>query len=192
MLREVRLYGKLGAEFGRVHHFDVATPAEAVKALMANFPRLEKWLYDMDKKGYRYAFFNDRDNVPEKELDYPAGRATIRIAPVLAGSKNAGLWETILGAVLIVVGVYTNQYWLAGMGLSMMLGGIARMLAPIQQLPGYAFSGPVNTTEVGVAIPVGYGRLRVGSVVISAGLYTNDIPLDYRPNVIPAQPQIGT
>jgi predicted phage tail protein len=35
MIRTVRLYGKLGAEFGRVHHFnlDSDSPAEAIRAL---------------------------------------------------------------------------------------------------------------------------------------------------------------
>ena len=42
VLREVRLYGALGREFGRVLHLAVATPAEAVRALRAVLPGFER------------------------------------------------------------------------------------------------------------------------------------------------------
>ena len=40
----------------------------------------------------------------------------------------------------------------------------------VENKPSYLFDGAVNTTRQGNAVPVGYGRLRVGSQVISAGL----------------------
>ena len=39
-----------------------------------------------------------------------------------------------------------------------------------KETKSYLFSGPVNTAAQGVPIPIGYGRLRVGSTVISASL----------------------
>ena len=42
---------------------------------------------------------------------------------------------------------------------------------------GYSFSGPENVTEQGVPVPLVYGRVYCGSVVISAGLEVNDEPM---------------
>jgi len=41
--------------------------------------------------------------------------------------------------------------------------------------PSFLFSNVVNTTAQGHCVPVGYGRMRVGSAVISAGITTEDI-----------------
>ena len=41
--------------------------------------------------------------------------------------------------------------------------------------PSYSFNGAVNTTAQGHPVPVGYGRLIVGSAVISAGIDVDEI-----------------
>lgn len=70
------------------------------------------------------------------------------------------------------------------LGVSMMIGGVIQALSPQQKSSStrdgpdngasYNFNGPVNTTAQGNCIPVGYGRMIVGSAVISAGIYTED------------------
>ena len=53
VLREVRLYGALGREFGRVFRLAVATPAEAVRALIAVLPGFERAFIGRDgRQGY--------------------------------------------------------------------------------------------------------------------------------------------
>ena len=47
MLRKIRIYGKLAKFIGkRVLHADVATAAEAVRFLVANWPELERHMAD--------------------------------------------------------------------------------------------------------------------------------------------------
>jgi predicted phage tail protein len=68
-------------------------------------------------------------------------------------------------------------------GLALTLGGIATMITPIPQQPeapgegqgGFAFSGAVNTSQEGIPVPVVYGEMIVGSVVLSTRLITNKI-----------------
>jgi len=66
-------------------------------------------------------------------------------------------------------------------GASLVLGGLAQMLAKNPQKPNdsasYLFNGPVNTTEQGNAVPVLYGRLIIGSQVISASLSAYDLAI---------------
>jgi predicted phage tail protein len=64
------------------------------------------------------------------------------------------------------------------------LGGVAQMLSPQQKGlsskdspdngASYNFNGPVNTQAQGNPVPLLYGRMIVGSAVISAGIYAED------------------
>ncbi|WP_087754119.1 tail assembly protein [Paraburkholderia caledonica] len=185
-VRTIRLYGVAGARFGRVHRFAVSSAAEAVRALCTQVSGFEKFLMNAKDNGLTFAVFKGRKNLGEKELDHPVGDDEIRIAPVLVGSKKAGLFQTILGAALIVVGVLTSAYGggsLIGLGASLALGGVVQMLSPqTAGLAGtgpdngtsYYFNGPVNSSAQGEPVPLVYGRMRVGSKVISAGIYAQD------------------
>lgn len=187
-LREVRLYGIAGTRFGRVHRLAVSSTAEAVRALSVLLPGFWKFLLEARDNGLTFAVFNGRRNLSKDELDAPVGDDAIRIAPVIIGSKSGGLFQTILGAALMVVGAVASFYgqpWgaqLMGLGASMALGGIVQMLSPQQAgLAGvadngtsYYFNGPVNSAAQGEPVPLVYGEMLVGSKVASSGIYAED------------------
>ncbi len=194
-LRTIRLYGKLGAQFGRVHRLAVASTAEAVRALCFLLPGFERELMTSRDRGIAYACFLGKTNISRDELSLSGGSEDIRIAPVLVGSKAAGALQFILGAVLAVVGyigtvagqAYGGAAWgpaLIKMGSAMMLGGVVQLLSPQQagmsaadkadNQASYNFNGPVNTVAQGNPVPVLYGRLIVGSAVISGGILSQD------------------
>ncbi|WP_454669160.1 tail assembly protein [Achromobacter kerstersii] len=191
-LREVRLYGRLGARFGRIHMLAVSSTAEAIRALCVLIPGFERALADSDAHGVRYACFLGKRNIGEDQLQHPVGADSIRIAPVMAGAKRAGLFQTVLGAVMIVVGAvltYTGVGAPIGtammkMGAVLALGGVIQMLSPqqrglsAQDSPengaSYNFNGAVNTSAQGNPVPVLYGRMICGSAVISAGIFAED------------------
>jgi len=191
-MREIRLYGALGREFGRVHRMAVDGAAEAIRALCANFARFEQAL-----RGHPVGFqviVGDRILTDVDQVRDPAGSSeVIRIIPATAGSKSKWL-GIFLGIGLIAASFFipglpavVGQI-LFGVGANLVLGGIAQMLAPHpkqqpgadnspENKPSYVFNGPVNTSIQGGAVPVGYGRMIVGSAVISAGLSVQEIPL---------------
>jgi len=194
----VLLYGHLGKRFGRRHRYDVRSPAEAVRALCATIPGFRVYLAEHSAPGYRVLVGTESRDL--ETLAYPA-REAIKIVPVTAGAGK-GLGSVILGAALIGFGVMTGgaglglgAAWAAGgtvfagylaanIGLSLVLGGVAQMLAPQPKTPGtpdrpenkpsYAFDGAVNTAAQGNPVPVCYGRLIVGSQVISAGMVAEE------------------
>lgn len=195
----VILLGELGRKYGRRFKLDVRTPAEAVRALAANFPDFEKTVL-AHKAGFRVLI--GREECGESELLNPAGRQSITIVPMVAGA--GGLGKIILGAALITASFYipgsmaaidaalmtgvsvtTMATFAFTTGVSLALQGTAEMLAPNpvsngpqerpENQPSYVFNGPVNTTAQGHPVPVGYGRLRIGSAVISAGITTEEI-----------------
>lgn len=192
-VRTVRLYGKLGQMFGREFKLAVASPAEAVRALAAQLPGFEKHFMNAHKRGVGFAVFTGKKNITKDELTHPCGDDTIKIAPVLLGSKEGGWLNIVLGVVLIVVGVMLQDYsgtiasigvGMIGAGVSMAIGGVIQLLSPgpkgiggedrADNRANHNFNGPVNTTAQGNPVPVLYGRMKVGSAVVSAGIIAQD------------------
>lgn len=197
MLREVRLYGHLGKRFGRVHRFDVDTVQEALQALMANFRDFEAHLRKHNLPGYR-VITGSAPVMHIDELRYRRLHAgPIKIVPVVAGNKK-GWGKVLAGYVLIVVGTILSVYGypqigqpLIQAGLAMTVQGVVQLLTPVpknngpnerpENTPSYFFDGPVNTTAQGQPVPLLYGRLIVGSAVVSSGLSAEEIVLAQPP-----------
>ena len=176
----------------------VASAAEAVRALCANFPGFERELVASGERGVGYRVLAGRDALSLERLHEPSGQQRITIAPVVSGAGGNGLGQILLGAALIAVswwnpmgwaaaGSFLSQATLYSVGTSMILGGVAQMIAPTakaqdpserpENQPSYVFNGAVNTTAQGHPVPVGYGRLIVGSAVISAGIDVDEIAI---------------
>lgn len=193
-IRTVRLYGHLGKTFGREFRLAINSPAEAVEALGRQLKGFTAYLMNAHKKGVGFGVFLGKNkSLTREELEMSPGDDVIRIAPILQGSKSDAV-NIIVGAVLVVVGVAITALsygWaapvgsaIAGMGVSMIVGGIVNMLFPQpkpgkpqerpENVPSYAFSTPVNTTAQGHPVPLQYGELLVGSAIASAGISAVD------------------
>jgi predicted phage tail protein len=192
-LRTIRLYGKLGTQFGRVHRLAVESTAEAIRALCVLVPGFERELMTSRDRGVHYACFLGKKNIGKDDLSLSGGAEDIRIAPVLAGAKSGGVLQFIAGAVLVVAGFAVNYIsdgalssvggTMIQMGIAMMIGGVVQMLSPQPRSASsngpdngasYNFTGAVNTTAQGNPVPVLYGRMIVGSAVISAGILAQE------------------
>ena len=195
MLRKVKLYGKL-AEFIGHKEFEVqvANVSQAVSFLIHNFPQLE--LY-MNPKHYQVKVGNY--SIDESELGYPVGQEDIHFIPVISGA-GGGLGKTLLGVALIGLAfavpgsiAFTKagitggalSKGLFGIGAALTLTGVSEMLFPLPDLPdfsneedpriSFSFSGVQNTSRAGTSHPIVYGEIVTGSVVISAGIDTNQV-----------------
>lgn len=182
-LTEVRLYGALGQRFGRSRRLAVGSPAEAIRALCATVPGFKAHLQGPAHQ-QPYRVLVGTETVTADELRTPSGHQVIKIVPVYAGAKSA-VGQIILGVALVAATYGVNiavAGALMGLGTSMIVGGISRLLASPPDLnppgsvggkkqdPNYLFGGPANTISQGGPVPVGYGELLVGGVVVSAGL----------------------
>lgn len=181
MLRTVRLYGHLREKFGREFRFDIKSPAEAIAALKATVPGFTHHVTAHSAPGYHV--FSGKRNLGEEELANP-DNGVIKIVPATAGS--GGVFKIIAGIILIIVGYFCGGCTTT-LGISLIIGGISEILfappkpkAPGQRedpnnQPSYSFDGPVNTSQQGNPVPIGYGRLIVGGQVISAGLHVESL-----------------
>ncbi|MCI8210786.1 phage tail protein [Pseudomonas sp. S25] len=186
-MQTVVVSGALIGLTGKREHPICTSPGTSIHGLMGYFRQFkgfEKHMIESAARGIRYAVFVGKQNIGEDDLGKPVGREVIRIVPVLAGSKRAGFLQTIIGVVLIVVGGIMQNPALIQFGAAIAIGGVLQMLSPQAKglgsqdspdnRPSYSFNGPVNTTAQGNPVPLLYGRMIVGSAVISAGIYTED------------------
>ena len=193
MLRKIKLYGQLAKFIGkRVLEADVATAAEAVRMLAANFPGLEKHMADQ-----HYRVTVGTYDLALDEIHDPAGQQDIMIVPVMAGA-GGGFGKVLLGIALIAGAFFTGGATIGLLGLAapvlvssvlfkvgavLLLSGVSELLSPVPKVPQgpgsdndprktFNFSGIQQTSRQGVPVPCVYGLTLVGSVVISAGVDT--------------------
>jgi Phage-related protein, tail component len=199
VMTRIELGGVLGRTFGKVHFRSISTTKEAARALAKTVKGFEKFMLSSRKRGLTFAVFRGKKNVGADEVEFPHEGETIKIMPIMIGSKRGGLFQTILGVALIAVAAYftggtaigiggtafTGSWGaVAGVGVSMAIGGVVQMLSPqptglalhndTDNQPSYAFGSPVNTASQGYPVPLLYGQRRIGGAIISAGIYVED------------------
>ena len=196
MLRKVKLYGEL-ADFVGHKELDavINSTAEAIRFLVTNFPKLEAHMSD---KHYR-VLIDDYD-IDKNEIHNPIGQSDISIVPVITGAGGVG--RALAGVALIGLAFATGGAGLSlglsgftgGAGISAVVGnigigltlmGVSEMLFPLpkpqdfnnEEDPriSFSFSGVQNTSRAGTSHPIAYGEIVTGSVVISAGIDTNQV-----------------
>lgn len=192
----VYLYGWMAEAYGKKHKLAVRSPAEAVRAFNANFPGFKQRV--IDGGGY-HVLAGKEDRASEEGLQLPTSKS-IKIIPAVAGKSGFG--RILAGAALIAAsfilpaisplgttllyGTTTVGSFLGAVGFSLVLGGVSQLLfSPSksgldsaerpENRPSYNFNGAINTTGQGGAVALCYGRLRVGSQLISAGTETANI-----------------
>jgi predicted phage tail protein len=181
----VIFYGELRRQFGRRYVLDVRSPAEAVHALCMQLRGLRQYFIEHATQKF---LVRGHQDYTEDDIHYPQSEGVLKVVPLIGGS---GAWGRILGgAALAAIGavlmVTTGTGMpLVAMGISLALSGVAQMLAPRPPSPGatpekpdnqpsLAFDGAVNTMGQGGPVPLGYGRMIVGSQIISVGFSTNN------------------
>ena len=178
----LHLYGQLKKDYGEYMDFDARTPREAVTALAYQCPKYKKYLLDNNW----HIILGDKENeISEQELDIHLGKyQEVHLIPAIEGQ---GKWGTaIVGAIILVVGVVQWNPAVMAMGAGMMVGGL---IAATTKVPGiqdtrqeekdkrasFLFTGAVNSSTQGLPIPRGYGRVLIGSSVVSASVYAEQL-----------------
>ena len=191
MPKTIKLYGILAKKFGKEFHLAVESTREAVKALSVQVPGFEQFMLTAHEQGLAFAVFQDDENIGEDQIDFETGAKVIKIVPKVIGAGGNGVLQTILGAVMVVVGVVMlyipgAQPFAAsviGAGIGMMVGGIAQMMMPKmdegdQNQDGNrankGFGGAVTTIAQGNPVPILYGQREVGGFIVNAGQFAVD------------------
>ena len=203
MLRKVRLYGEL-AEFVGHKEFEVQADsiAKVVSFLVNNFPQIEKY---MNPKHYQvkvgtYAIDKDelhhpigQETVHIVPVIAGAGRGVGKIllgAALIAGAfiftpLSAGsFFSPIVAPGSFAAAMPITKAALA-LGGALVLSGVSDMLFPVPKPKEFSseedprlsfnFSGAQNTSRAGTPVPLVFGTMVTGSVVISGAVDTQQV-----------------
>jgi len=186
----INLHGILAKEFGEVFLLKIRKPKDAIMAINMNRSNFIKRVMDLSKEGLHYAIIVDGKDVKEfLELEIRKAPRVIDIVPMICGSGVVvavvgaiALYASTTAAVIGTIGAF-GAGLLGALGAMALSIGIQMMLAPNAEKAGKApsievggvkesfiFSSKANVADQGSPVPVGYGRLRIGSNVISASI----------------------
>lgn len=194
-MTKIILHGDLGKRFGYRHVRQVSSISEACRALSATLPGFRQYI-----TGKQFKVLRGRAEIGADELNITPGNI-VRIIPVIEGSGSArdrqSAGKIVLGVALIGVsggmslalGGLISSSTIAGYGFTMALTGVSGLISkqPESPLagaggslerpadkPSFLFSGAQNTVEQGAVIPLVYGTMLTGSIIVSAGIYTEE------------------
>lgn len=220
MIRDIYLHGAAGREFGRRFRLHVASPAEAVRALITLRPGLRAVL----RRGYWRMIVGPphlANAIELRQLNMRAGAQPLHLVPATGAGGGGGIGKAVAGVALIGASIVTaglaapagfaafatlegagaalgastgflglTYGGIALAGASMVLGGISSLLtqppaqtqstqatamAPPGNSPSFLFNGVTNNSQQGGPVPLVFGTHLVGSVVVSAGIWAEDI-----------------
>ena len=191
-LRKIKVYGRLAELVGwHVTYADVKNMKDVYKYLVCNYPEIEPHL---KQNMYRITINNDVVKTKDNLLVHSEGE--IRMIPIVSGAwfwiAAAFIGGGAAAAASSIAIVATLGSVLLTTGISMAVSGVTNMLFPQQQptvgdVPqglsetdarvNYSFNGIQNVSRAGVCIPLIYGEVFTGSIVVSSG--TDTAPVSF-------------
>jgi predicted phage tail protein len=197
-LRTIHLHGILAEKFGDKHEFAINTAGEAIRALASNFKEFVSVIHEGNWTLVRGDVEKGQQLDVEDINHFKLGKGDLHILPAVEGGKNRGLMiagAVLLGAALFfsfgmgvglatpILGGLTTWGNIAILGGAMLLSGVTGMKAGETGKDGqsensqesFTFSGPGNIYEQGSPVPLVYGQVITGGVLISGGIDVEEI-----------------
>ena len=158
-MKVVKVYGKLRELLGQCKfELNVSTPAQAFKALLINFPQLERFILDSEKDGVAYRMMVGRHHIGEDnfgDIALPfSEKEVFSIAPVIVGAGGG------FGRIALGIGLIGASFLFPGAGLF----GTSGLFGAGQAIVGVSSVGVLQAAAVGTALSaVGAGLVLTGA-----------------------------
>ena len=181
-MTSVSLEGRLGQIVGSHFSFKTRTLREVLDAIEANTGKFRNYLLGNGKRMFAI-FVDGKELDPVASLNTNVRNKKITIIPLLFGAFVASLTAAIVGAMAVTGVAAKVATFVVGTVLSAALSfGISLLISKIMKqddpealnTSSFLFGQAENVTKQGVVVPVGYGRMQVGSRVISVNLFNID------------------
>jgi len=178
-MTNVYIHGLLAKEFGRKFKFSLGRPKDAIAAIDANKKGFTNRIIELAKKGAHYSIVVDGIVANKFSLERGTPK-DIHIVPMISGSAGV---VTAIGVILYAAAIYAPEYAaiLIAIGSIAISYGITNLMQKNNQSDvgsasatanalnkSFLFSNGENVAEQGNPLPIGYGRLRIGSAVIQS------------------------
>ena len=208
-MQTVHLKGELGERFGEKWSMNVNKVQDIFRLIECQRQGFRPYIQECIENEIDFTVQRGEEFIDETELFLSLGKEDIIVTPIPAGSKGkAG--KFIMAALLIVGGYYIMGpsqtvaiegsvttvtatpatlgakiagYTMMTLGTSLGLRTLAEMMMPDAaegEDDSHLFSGPLNTTVQGGAVPILYGEMQVGGHLINAS-YTSFMATEWGP-----------
>lgn len=191
-MTQVTLHGILAKEFKKTFSLAIKRPKEVFDAISCTHNNFRHRIVELANQGVHFTLLVDGKKMTTiEELSIASDNQQIDIVPLVCGAGKAGAIIAViaLGVLTggagfamgsgILAGGATLGSALVNIGVGLVMMGIQMALAPKPKMDrpsadvnsakqSFLFSSKANTAEQGIPVPVGYGRLRVGSAVIQS------------------------
>ncbi len=183
-MTNIFLHGKLAKKYGKKFRFAVSRPKDVISAIDTIHEEFSKDLIDLANAGQHYSIIAD-DQVVEgvegfcgkktfKEIHiiptiFGAGVAALAVGAVaLIGAIAAGGTATLIGSVLLAVAFSAISFGIQALLTKPPKENAASASASTVSATSksFLFTNKENVKQQGNPVPIGYGRLRIGSAVV--------------------------
>ncbi len=177
----IRLHGILKHEFGEAFCMSITKAKEVVDAISVNHPTFKMRLLALAKEGIHYSVIVDGEVVQSiDELGMPRTPNLIDLVPTICGHGVVAAGVVAVGAFSAAAAVGVGSAFFASfvsLGIAALGMAVQMALAPKPDMgrtestisgakQSFMLSSKANLITQGNPVPVGYGRLRIGSSVI--------------------------
>jgi predicted phage tail protein len=183
----INIHGILGHEFKSVLKLSINKSKEVIDAISCSYPLFRHRINELSQQGIQYSMLVDGEALKTMEqLSIKRSPKVIDIIPTICGSGPAiaavgalALAGSAFTGTAIAFGTVTWATVLSQVGVMLLGIGLQMALAPKPDMKrqestvsgakqSFMIASKANTIEQGVPVPVGYGRLRVGSAIIQS------------------------
>jgi len=167
----VKLHGILGREYGKSVTLEIENPKHVLHAIDCNKGGFLSRIIELQREGFVYDIIVNKKRIEVgKQIDEMTYPETIDLVPAIVGSA---------AAVVAVFEWFAAGSFLAQLATAVIFAAISYALTPKPEIEALeieaaatkgslVFSNRVNVASQGAPVPIGYGRLKVGSQVVQA------------------------
>jgi len=169
-MTQVYIHGILAREYGNIFEFNLPNPKDVLEAIDCNRSGFIRRLIELQKEGFCYDIIINKKRVTQEEhMTGVKNPKTIDLVPAITGAGPFAAFVAFLG----------SGTFLANLAVAIIFAAISYALTPKPEMEALEidadaskssliFSNTVNVASQGSPVPIGYGRLKVGSQVIQA------------------------
>lgn len=163
-MTDIRIHGILAKEFGDLIRMEIEKPRDVIRAVDCNRIGFRKRIIELQKQGFAYDIIVDHKRMDKDRFLSSRQPKTIDLVPVIIGSG----FGPVSAAIAFAISLATVAISYALIDPGTIDGGEQVVSGSNESL--IFQGGAANVSSQGSPIPIGYGRLLVGSQVVQSSV----------------------
>jgi len=163
-MTEITLHGILAKEYGKTILMDIHKPRDIIRAIDCNKSGFRKRVIDLQRQGFQYDILVDKVRLDKERFLNNRNPQHIDFVPLIIGSGTGleiALWAAVVSLTSVAISYALMDPGTIEGGEQIVSGSNESLIFQ---------GGAANVSSQGAPVPIGYGRLIVGSQVIQSSI----------------------